>query len=408
MKNKRTRSIFLGCLLFAFSQHVLLWGQEKKEPSSSDYTQKLEERIQILEETVKGLQEQLQPGTSTSRSPKKTETTQAAQPVEQALIPEPKPDRAVKINGLAFGDFYWVQGNHDNSLEDRNGFWMRRMYLTFNKSLTDTIDARVRFEASSPGDFTTKRKMEPIIKDLYLRWKFSKLHQTYIGLSSTPTWGVVEGFWGYRAVEKTVLDLQKLGSSRELGVAFKGSFDTDKKVRYHFMLGNGSGTSSETNEGKKALFSLGFYPTSSLVLEFYADYDNRPLETDRRTFQGFLGFQGDSGRVGVQYAHQIREGSSNLNLDALSVFGFHKLTPHVSLIGRVDRMFDPNPDGHKISYIPFDPTAKSTLFLAGLDLKISEGFSLIPNVEVIRYDKREDGTQPETDLIPRITFYYKF
>jgi hypothetical protein len=71
-------------------------------------------------------------------------------------------------------------------------------------------------------------------------------------------------------------------------------------------------------------------------------------------------------------------------------------------------MFDPNPEGASIAYLPFDPRANSNLFLLGVDFKVLEEFSLIPNVEVVRYDRMEDGSRPVTDVMPRLTFSYVF
>ena len=404
----KIRAILLFSLVLSFPQDLFLWGQQESDPESSDYTQQLEKRIQVLEQIVKELQRQRLSETSSTESIPKAEAVQAEDVGSLPLVQEPVVDRALKISGLVFGDLYWNAAGHDESLKDRNGFWFRRIYLGFDKTMTEQLDMRLRFEMNSAGDFRSNAKLEPFVKDAYLRWKFTDQHQTYLGLSSTPTWNVVEGFWSYRSLEKTVLDLQRMGASRDLGVALRGSLGTEKKVRYHLMVGNGSSTRGETNKGKGTALSLGFYPNNSLILEFYADYDQRPLQTDRNTYQAFLGYKRDWGRLGIQYAHQERKGASKVNLDVLSLFGFVNVSPRVTLIGRYDRMFDPNPEGARIPYIPFDPTAKFHFFLAGIDWKVSEGFSLIPNVEVVRYDKREDGTRPDTDLIPRITFYYKF
>ena len=174
------------------------------------------------------------------------------------------------------------------------------------------------------------------------------------------------------------------------------------------MVGNGSSTRGETNRGKGTSASLTFYPNDSLILEFYSDDDQRPLQADRNTYQAFLGYKRDWGRLGIQYAHQKRKGDSKVDLDVLSFFGFVDVSPRVTLIGRYDRMFDPNPEGANSPYIPFDPTAKFHFFLTGIDGKVTEEFSLIPNLEVVRYDKREDGSRPATDVVPRVTFFYRF
>ena len=41
-----------------------------------------------------------------------------------------------------------------------------------------------------------------------------------------------------------------------MGVAAKGKFGPDEKLGYHVMLGNGAGTKSEPNEGKKLMAAL--------------------------------------------------------------------------------------------------------------------------------------------------------
>ncbi|MFQ6616866.1 MAG: hypothetical protein ACE5HZ_08925, partial [Fidelibacterota bacterium] len=281
-------------------------------------------------------------------------------------------------------------------------------YLTFDKAMTEQLDMRLRFEMNSAGNFTSDNKLEPFAKDAWVRWKFADQHQAYLGLSPTPTMYVVDEIWSYRFLEKSLLDLQRIGATRDLGVAFKGSVGSGQKVRYHFMVGNGSSTRGETNRGKGTLASLGLYPNDSLILEFYGDYDQRPLQADRNTYFAFLAYNRDWGRLAIQYAHQKRKGNSSVNLDLLSFFGLVNLSPKLTFIGRYDRTFDPNPEGTRIAYIPFDSTAKFHFFLTGIDWKVTEEFSLVPNIELVRYDKREDGTRPATDVIPRVTFFYRF
>ena len=312
------------------------------------------------------------------------------------------------FKGRVFGDAYWVAGSDDGALENRNGFRFRRIYLTFDFGISDTWSARLRTEMNSRGDFSGKAKLEPAAKDVYLRWKRGN-HQLRFGLSPTPTWGVVEGFWGYRSVEKTILDLQKMGSSRDVGVAARGALDGEGKVGYHVMLANGNGTSSETNRGKKALLALTFHPSSSVVFEVYGDYDDRPGGTDRMTVQGFVGVSGETGRLGVQYAYQRRDvaGGEPVNLNALSVFGATPLSKRVTAFARLDRMFDPNPDAGKIGYLPFVENAPSTLALAGIDVAAHPQVHFMPNVEAVFFDA-VDGSAPDPTLMPRLTFFYTF
>ncbi|RMH14090.1 MAG: hypothetical protein D6701_11650 [Gemmatimonadetes bacterium] len=231
----------------------------------------------------------------------------------------------------------------------------------------------------------------------------------FLGLSSTPTWDLVEGSWGYRAVEKTALDLYKYGSSRDFGVAAKGTFDEAGRVGYHVMVGNGSGTKGETNEGKKFMGALSLRPVDGLVLQVYGDFDDRPGATDRTTLQGFAAFEGERGRLGVQYAHQTREreGEADLELDVASVWGVVELSERVRALARWDRLIDPVPDGAKISYVSLDPTDQGNFVLLGLDVAVAERFHLIPNVEFVTYDE-DDGTPRDADVFLRTTFSITF
>jgi hypothetical protein len=35
-----------------------------------------------------------------------------------------------KFSALMFGDAYWMAANHDSTLKDMNGLWIRRFFLT--------------------------------------------------------------------------------------------------------------------------------------------------------------------------------------------------------------------------------------------------------------------------------------
>jgi len=316
----------------------------------------------------------------------------------------------IQVSGYIFGDAYWVAANHDPTLEGENGFWIRRGYLTFDHKLGERLSARLRFEVNSPGDFRTEKKLEPFIKDAYLAWRFSK-HTLYMGVSPSPAWDRLEEerFYGYRQVEKTPLDLHRMGDARAFGLSLKGSLGAKGKVDYHVTLDNGAGVSSETNEGKKGMVAIGFSPRESFYVQLYGDYDNRPGKTDRRTVQAWAAWSRPRCRAGLFYARQEREAAGpNFVLDVGSVFGAVKLGDRTTFLGRLDRVFDPNPEGDKIPYLPFDPSARSIFLLAGVDFEIHPKVNLIPNVEAIFYDTPSGGPDPDTDVVPRVTLFYRF
>jgi len=315
---------------------------------------------------------------------------------------------SLKVSGYLFGDAYAVLANHDHSIEDQTGFWVRRAYLTFDTAVAEGWAARLRFEMNSPGDFTTNSKLEPFVKDAYLAFKHAG-RELDLGLSSSPTFEYVEGFWGYRALEKTPLDLYRMGSSRDLGIAYKGGF-YGGRFFYHAMFGNGAGDGAETNKGKKAMASLGFKPMDRLVMQAYADYEDRPGTSDRTTWQAFLGWSGERSRYGLQYASQNRESPDGPDdtIAVASAFGVWKLTSQGTLIARYDRSFDGYPDATGIPYLRIVNQTRFDLAIVGWEQRLASRVSLIPNFEYVRYRSTDGAAAPDDDLYGRLTLFYEF
>ncbi|MFQ6120793.1 MAG: hypothetical protein ACE5KE_13035, partial [Methanosarcinales archaeon] len=85
----------------------------------------------------------------------------------------------------------------------------------------------------------------------------------------------------------------------------------------------------------------------------------------------------------------------------------YQINEKAALLARFDKMFDPNPAGEKISYIPFDSRAKSNLLIIGIDFKPHKLVHIIPNIEYVFYDET-NGYKPDPDFYFKMTLYYKF
>jgi len=322
-----------------------------------------------------------------------------------------------KWSGEVFGDAYWFAAHHDSLVEDQNGMWIRRINLSYDYKFSDVYSARVRLEAASPGDFTSTN-MLTYIKDAWFKWATSN-HAVLVGLQQTPTFNVIESVWGYRSVEKPPVDLQRMGFSRDLGIGAQGSFGADKHVGYHVLIADGSSTASESNRGKKVMGSLTFRPTNKLVVEGYADYEDRTNDADRTTWQAFAGYQSEKLRAGVEWSKQVRNiVGDDVDLTVYSGFVAAQASARMWIYARVDRNDDPNPDGEKIAYLPFDPDAANTFVLGGIDWllwqekndagKLIADVHLMPNIEAVFYDAPAAGPTPNDDVVPRLTFWMRF
>jgi len=146
------------------------------------------------------------------------------------------------------------------------------------------------------------------------------------------------------------------------------------------------------------------------VAEGYFDWNDNTGNSDFFTYQVFLAYSTEKTAVGLQYAHQTRQHIDDdpEELDLFSGFIRRKFSHKFGFVARVDRMFSPNSRAESQLYLPFYADAKSTLFIFALDFFPVKQVHFTPNVEIIMYDKNSNGFQPATDIIPRITFFYKF
>jgi len=313
-----------------------------------------------------------------------------------------------KFSGWMIGDYYYTLEHHDAAVKDNNGFWFRRIYFTYDNTLTAKIAMRFRLEANSPGDFKTSSTLIPYVKDAYLSTRIGR-QTLMLGLIGTNMYDNVEGFWGYRPMEKTPIDLFRFGNSRDVGLGLKGNLDKKGKLTYAVVFGNGAGTKSETDRGKAMHGRLNFQPVSALFLELYADYTNLGNDSSVNIFQAFAGIKGVRGRAGFNFGvRNAKQADSSSDMKFVSLFGVFKLCKKMELVGRYDRLLDPNPSGSRIDYIPMADNVKANVLLAGLGWSLSENVTIIPNVKYIFYDAPASGDKPQADFYIYLTLYFKF
>jgi len=305
-------------------------------------------------------------------------------------------DNSAKLKGYMIGEYFYGLANHSDAFEGENGFWFRRIYLTYDNSFSKQWKVRLRFEADSNPPWDGKDKLHPVVKNAYLQYKLKSGMALKFGIQSSLDFATVEDFWGYRHVEKTPLDLYKFSSSRDFGISVSGG----KKVEYAVLFGNGSSNKSETNQGKviHASFSV---PTDNFLLNVTGHYDAHGENDTRIMISGFGGLIGDFGKLGANFAY-INYDDKDMDWTVISAFGILHLTKKANLIARFDTVSNPvtGPAGY---YVPFATTESPSFVLAGIDFKPHKNVHIGPFVKVVMYDGDLD-----TDIWGLLTCKYKF
>lgn len=321
-----------------------------------------------------------------------------------------------KISGEAFIDyFYNISRDSANSklpntalkgVKDFNAFEFRRVTFTYDYNFFSTFQSRVRFEANQSS--ATGSSVTPYIKDLSLKWKniFDGSDLSF-GIQPPPSFEVSESYWEFRCLEKTIMDLRGIASSRDMGIALKGKIDDEEILGYWIMLANGTGLGPETDKYKRAYAHINIAPMKNMNITLYSDYKFRDkitqtntanqsvvsLNNDVITSVAFIGIKDEEFSCGVEGLIQmtrngystlsgIQTNFSNLNGIGISVFGNYQILKDLNLLGRFD-YYDPN------SKIDYD---SRNFIVLGLSFLAEKNIRIIPNVLLETYEKNKTTT----------------
>jgi hypothetical protein len=345
-----------------------------------------------------------------------------------------------KFSGYMMGDYYYniardgafsTLANTASSGAAPGGksmqaFQFRRIYFAYDYDISQQFTTRFRLEADqgallgTTGDVLTSGKMSVFVKDAYLKWKniFSGSDLIF-GIQPTPAYDVSEAAWGYRSLEKTIMDLRGIVDSRDLGLTLRGKLTGDGAVNYWLMIGNSAGTSKpESDKYKRYYAHIQVKPTTNLQATLYVDYkdaanvldaSNNSVSHGTVTTALFVGYAepsnfnlGLEGYLASQSNAYTPPGGS---LGSRTGMGFTAywsvfVQSDLTLVGRYD-YFDPNTNGNSKG------DARNYI-IAALDWKVDKNVSIMPNLLFETYEGPSGGSAPDASVTARLTFYYVF
>ena len=310
---------------------------------------------------------------------------------------------ALDVGGLLFGDLYYVPGNHLESGDGAAGLVIRRGYFTLDADFSENWFGRARLELNQSGEFETY-DFSVQVKDLFMGWKLGR-QRLLVGLSSTPTFDLIESIWDFRYLARTPLDLHGV-PSRDTGISLKGPVNSTGSIAYRVMYAAPVEFGGDSGDRTRWMGAMTWKPSPKWTFDVYADYEQLSGPADRTTLQGFVGYQTGTLAWGAQYSHQNREKYPNLEL--ASAFARFRLGEKTRLVGRIDRLFEPSPRGNSIAYLPFDPSARAITFFGGVEFEAAPHFFITPNTVLTYYDRNDEGIRPKTDFYLRLTLFINF
>lgn len=302
--------------------------------------------------------------------------------------------QSVDVGGQVFLDYFYRFSSPVESQKGVHGFTYRRLNLTTDFALSEDFSGRARLEAND-GALGPEGPIV-FVKDLSLTWNYAGEHDATIGITSPPAFEVAERVWGYRSLEKTILDFTGIVRSRDFGIRFDGPIVSTGVVRYAFMLANNSVNFPETDPYKRAYALVYFHPTSSLHFTLGADRagfdDTRESMTRVSAFGGYVSQLARMGIEGFYATTEMVDGSSPEHT-GVSFYGALKVHPRWEAVVRLDRSIEELPAAE----------SHGTFFLAGLSFQPNEFVNLIPNLWFFKIDDAD-----RADLAGRFTVAVDF
>lgn len=334
-----------------------------------------------------------------------------------------------KFSGYMFGDYYYnierdtgIANIPDVAIggaKDLNGFEFRRIYLTYDNEISSNFSARVRLEADQIAN-TSDGKIGVFIKDAFVTWKnIFEGSNLIFGMQPSPSFEVSESFWGFRFIEKTIMDMRGITPSRDIAIALRGRFDKEEKLRYWVMFGNGSGSRPETDRYKRFYSWLQYSPSKDFTFTLYADYNFRPkiespvnpgtqVSNSDYTVTAFAGYmKKDVYSIGIEAFQNFRENGfvengalKTLMKTGISVSGTYFFSPQYSLMGRYD-YFNPAMNNDAVK-------RQRNLFITSFNYKPVDRLILSPNIIIETYQTTETGRVIKPSVTGRFTVNYTF
>lgn len=288
----------------------------------------------------------------------------------------------VDVGGRAYMDYFYTFASPDTGVEGVHGFRYRRLYLTTDFILSESFSGRARLEAN---DGTTgPNGPEPYVKDLSLTWAYTEDHSATLGVTPPPAFSLGEEVWGYRSLEKMILDRVGIVRSRDFGLRLDGLVTESPVVRYAVMVANNSGVRPETDAPKRVYGQLELRPSDPWLFVVGADHAGYDDARDAGTrVSAFGGYVSDPVRVGFEgYAYrETRTLEEDGTAVGGSLFGIARIAAQWSMIARLDRSRRIHPDRFE------------TLVLGGIAYRPHPSVELTPNLRVLNED---DGAAETT------------
>ena len=93
---------------------------------------------------------------------------------------------------------------------------LKRAYLSYSSDVSEELFFKMRFDVGRHAD----DRLTTFLKNAYVDYKCENGDKLSIGLIGTNSYGVQEKNWGYRFIEKSVVDKYGMTNTADFGIGY--------------------------------------------------------------------------------------------------------------------------------------------------------------------------------------------
>jgi len=249
-----------------------------------------------------------------------------------------------------------------------DGFDLKRVYLSYNNNISDDLFLKIRYDVGRHAD----DRLTTFLKNAYVDYKCENGDKLSLGLIGTNSYGVQEKNWGYRFIEKSVVDKYGMTNTADFGIGYSKTLGN---VKTSMQLLNGEGYKHGDSDGKQSLYLSVLYGESRLDkndgMNLGLVINNNPQAdgTDSNLVGFFGGWASNGLRLGLEH-NQFEVESSDLTEEATSFYLNYDLNEDWDVFVRHD-LNDLNVD---------DDVDAADLTIVGGVWNVTKGLMVAPNV----------------------------
>jgi len=284
------------------------------------------------------------------------------------------------------------------------GFDVKRGYLIVNHAFNDTWSANLTTDFNYVA---LDGETQLFVKNLYLQGKFSDAFVFRAGAAPMPWIPYAEGFYGYRYVDKLIVDRLSFGTTADWGLNANGKL-ADGRVDYSVSAVNGGGFRNPTRTKRMDVEGrVGFSPIANTVIAIggYSGTLGKETETTKALHtadrgDAMIAYAKGNNRLGAEY-FTARNWTTVLSpledkATGYSFWGSYGFTDKFSVFGRYDRAH-PSKD--------LDKALTDRFWNAGVQWDVRKGLKVaaVYKNEDLR-DNANDTKTEEFGIFGEVTF----